>query len=61
MKPVWLSHYPAGVPAEVDVRGYASLVDLFEQSCRRFRDRPAFSSMGATLSYAETDRLSRDF
>jgi len=61
MKPVWLSHYPAGVPAEVDVRRFASLVELFEQSCRRFRDRPAFTSMGATLSYAETDRLARAF
>ncbi len=61
MKPVWLSRYPTGVSAEVDVSRYSSLVDLFEQSCRRFRDRPAFSSMGTTLSYAETDRLSRDF
>lgn len=61
MKPVWLPHYPAGVPAEVDIRRYASLVELFAQSCRKFHDRPAFTSMGATLSYAETDRLSRDF
>lgn len=61
MNPVWLSHYPAGVPAQVDVRRYASLVDLFAQSCCKFRDRPAFTSMGVTLSYAETDRLSRQF
>ncbi|MDP1524354.1 MAG: AMP-binding protein [Rhodocyclaceae bacterium] len=61
MNPVWLSHYPPGVPAEVDVRRYTSLVDLFAQSCQKFSDRPAFTSMGATLSYAETDRLSRNF
>lgn len=61
MNPVWLSHYPAGVPAEVDVRRYASLVDLFAQSCQKFSDWPAFTSMGATLSYAETDLLARDF
>ena len=61
MKPIWLSHYPAGVPAEVDVSRHASLVDLFEQSCRKFNDRPAFTSMGVTLSYAQTDKLARDF
>lgn len=61
MKPVWLARYPAGVPAVVDVRRYVSLVDLFSQSCSKFHDRPAFTSMGTTLSYAETDRLARDF
>ena len=61
MQPVWLSHYPAGVPAQVDARRYVSLVDLFEQSCRRFGERPAFTSMGATLSYAASERLTRDF
>lgn len=61
MKPIWLNHYPQDVPAEVDSRRYASLVDLFAQSCERFRVRPAFSSMGVTLSYDEIDRKSRAF
>ena len=61
MQPIWLKHYPQGVPAAVDLRRFASLKELFEQSCRKFHDRPAFTSMGATLTYAETDRLSRDF
>lgn len=60
MNPVWLSR-PAGVPAQVDVRRYARLVALSAQSSRKFRDPPAFSSMGATLSYAESDRLSSNF
>ena len=61
MKPVWLNHYPPGVPATVDTERFASLVDLFEQSCRKFGDNPAFTSMGTTLTYAESDKLSRDF
>src|SRR5690606_5774474 len=28
---------------------------------RRFADRPAYASLGVTISYAERDRLSRDF
>lgn len=34
---------------------------LFEASFARFRSRPAFTSMGATLSYGEVDRLSAAF
>jgi long-chain acyl-CoA synthetase len=38
-----------------------TLKDLFEESFARFRDRPAFVSMGVALSYGEADALSRDF
>ena len=61
MEAVWLQHYPRGVPAEVDIFRFASLKDMLEQSCVRFRERPAFTNMGVTLSYGELDRLSRDF
>ncbi|GBL45395.1 long-chain-fatty-acid--CoA ligase [Sulfuriferula multivorans] len=61
MEAVWLQHYPRGVPAEVDIFRFASLKDMLEQSCGRFRERPAFTNMGVTLSYGELDRLSRDF
>ncbi|MDP1652727.1 MAG: AMP-binding protein [Rhodocyclaceae bacterium] len=61
MQPIWLEHYPQGVPAEIDVRRFASLADMFVQSCARFRERPAFTNMGVTLGYGEIDRLSRDF
>jgi long-chain acyl-CoA synthetase len=38
-----------------------TLKDLFEESFARFRDRPAFVSMGVALGYGEVDELSRDF
>ena len=38
-----------------------NLKQLFEESFARFRDRPAFVSMGVALSYGEVDALSRDF
>jgi long-chain acyl-CoA synthetase len=38
-----------------------TLKDLFEESFARFRERPAFVSMGVALSYGEVDALSRDF
>lgn len=61
MDKVWLKNYPEGVPAEIDVNAYASLVDIFDESVRLFGPRPAFVCMGKELTYAELDRLSRDF
>ena len=61
MEKIWLKSYPAGMPAEIDPRAYGSLKEMLEKSCARFRDRPAFSNMGATLSYGRLDALSRAF
>ncbi|CAN0143965.1 unnamed protein product, partial [Chrysoparadoxa australica] len=61
MNRVWLDHYPAGIGFDVDTDRYPSLAAALEDSCDRFADRTAFSSMDATLSYAEVQRLSRDF
>lgn len=61
MERIWLSSYAPGVPAEIDPEAYASLREIFEQSCTRFARRRAFSCMGASLSYARLDELSRAF
>ena len=58
---IWLEQYPQGVPPEIDMSEFSSLKDILEKSCERFRDKPAYSNMGATLSYAEIDRLSTEF
>lgn len=53
--------YPAGVPREVDLNKYKSMVDVFEQSVKKYADRPAFSAVGATLTYRDLDTQSRNF
>ena len=55
----WLSAYPEGVPADIDVQAYSSLVGLLEDSFRQFAPRTAFSFMGKGLTYAELDQQSR--
>ena len=55
----WLSAYPEGVPADIDVQAYSSLVQLLEQAFQRFGPRVAFSFMGQELSYAQLDAQSR--
>jgi long-chain acyl-CoA synthetase len=61
MEKIWLKHYPPGVPAEIDFSEYRSIGELFEKSTGKFRERPAYYNMGATISFGDLDRLSRDF
>src|ERR1019366_1570733 len=55
MERIWLKGCPADVPAEVYVDGFRSIIDVFEQSVARFANNPAYTHMGATLTYAEVD------
>jgi long-chain acyl-CoA synthetase len=53
--------YPAGVPQTVDLNKYTSMVDVFDQAVKKYADKPAFSAVGATLTYRDLDTLSRNF
>lgn len=55
----WLKAYPAGVPAEIDPTHYRSLVDLMEESFRKYEARTAYSFLGKDFSYGDTNRASR--
>jgi long-chain acyl-CoA synthetase len=61
MERIWLKNYPPGVPTEIDTRQYGSLVELFEKSIRAYGDRPAFTCMGKTITFAELDTMARHF
>jgi long-chain acyl-CoA synthetase len=57
----WLNNYPPGVPADIDPDAYPSLKDAIEEALTTHRSLPAFTNMGATLTYAQLDELSRAF
>lgn len=57
----WNDKRPPGVPSQIDMSTYKSVVEVFERSCKTFADRPAFSNLGVTLTYAELDRYSAAF
>ncbi len=61
MEKPWLSQYPEGVPAEIDLSRFNSILDVFENSCRDYASRVAFTCMGQSITYAELDALTRDF
>ena len=58
---IWLGSYPPGVPADIDVTQYASVVALMEESFRSFGPRVAYTFMGKNVTYAQTDSLSQAF
>lgn len=57
----WFKSYPEGVPHEIKLNEYRSVVHLFEESCKKYSERVAFENMGARLTYGQIDKLSRDF
>jgi long-chain acyl-CoA synthetase len=57
----WLNQYPPGVPADIDPDAYPSLKEAIEEAFTTFRQQPAFTNMGATLTYMQLDALSRAF
>ncbi len=61
MERSWLQHYPAGVPADIDPGEYASLRDLFEEAVATHGNKPAYANMGATLTFAQLEALTRAF
>lgn len=61
MERPWLRQYPKDIPPEIDLNRFTSVVDLFEQTVNRFRDRDAFVNMGASLSFEDLNYLSMDF
>ncbi|MGK6317076.1 long-chain fatty acid--CoA ligase [Neorhizobium sp. DT-125] len=56
---IWLASYPPTVPAEIPPLQHHSLGELFEDSCARYADRPAFSSMGKSLTFRQLEAESR--
>jgi long-chain acyl-CoA synthetase len=59
MEKTWLKQYPAGVPANIDVAQYPSLVALLEESLKKYASLPAYKFMGKAISFGLVDEASR--
>jgi long-chain acyl-CoA synthetase len=59
MEKTWLKHYPQGVPANIDVAQYPSLVALLEEAFKTHAALPAYRFMGQSFSFAQVDDASR--
>lgn len=58
MDRIWLDHYPAGVPHDIDADQYPSVAQMLEESFARHVNEPFSICMDRTMRYGELDRLS---
>src|ERR1700712_5335798 len=61
MEKTWLKQYPAGVPANIDVNQYGSLVALLDESFKKFAERTAYKFLGKSITFSQVDDASRAF
>lgn len=61
MEKIWLKSYPNDVAHTIDPDSLGSINEIFETSFEKFRERPAFSNMGTSLTYGQIDQLSQAF
>jgi long-chain acyl-CoA synthetase len=57
----WFKHYPAGIPQEIPLYEYNSVTEIFDESCKKYKDRVAFENMGAQMTFGEFDVLAQNF
>ncbi|WP_166359839.1 long-chain-fatty-acid--CoA ligase FadD1 [Pseudomonas akapageensis] len=57
----WKDKYPAGIAADINPDEFPNIQAVLKQSCQRFANKPAFSSLGKTLTYGELYELSGAF
>ena len=50
-----------GISLELDLARYDNLREMVDAALREHADKPAFTSLGRTLSYREVDQLSGQF
>lgn len=58
---LWLKHYPEGIPYEIDADAYPSLIELMEEGFQKFANKSAYANMGKEITFAEVDKLSKQF
>jgi long-chain acyl-CoA synthetase len=56
----WQASY-GSIPKEINPEVQRSVVEMMDQAMKQFADKPAFRCAGQTLTYAQVDKLSRDF
>lgn len=59
MEKIWLKNYPADVPSTINPERYSTLVEMLEDACLRFANKPAFENLGQVLTFSELLQKSR--
>ncbi len=57
----WLKLYSNGIPANINADAYTSLVDMIEETFKKYKHKTAFICMGKGITFAELDKYSTQF
>ncbi|MDF1696612.1 MAG: AMP-binding protein [Saprospiraceae bacterium] len=57
----WLSQYPPGIPANIDINKYENMVDFIDECIEKFGDLPAYENLGKRLTYKQIGNMSDHF
>jgi long-chain acyl-CoA synthetase len=57
----WDGKRAPGIADTVDITKYDSVVEVIEQAFKKYADRPAFTSIGLTMTYKQIDEYSAAF
>ena len=57
----WLEQYQQGVPYEINVNQYSSLVAIFDEACNKYTDNCAYENLGSQITFSELNTLSGHF
>ena len=61
MDRIWLDSYPPEVPHDVDMTEASSILEVLNQSCEKYASKPAYSNFSHTVSFAQVDKMTRQF
>lgn len=57
----WYKHYSPTMQHEINISKIHSLSQAFENAVEKFKDKPALTGLGKTISYAELNELANNF
>jgi long-chain acyl-CoA synthetase len=57
----WLKKYPANMPANINPETYNNLLEILEETFKKYRYKTAFTCFGKDMTFDEVDRYSRQF
>jgi len=57
----WLKIYPSGVPANINPDDYPTILDYISDTCKKHKNKIAFSYMGKEITFNKLDLLSTNF
>ncbi len=58
---IWTKRYPKTVPQSIQLDEYTNILEVLDESVRKFRHKPAFKNFGIGITYNDLDRLSGQF